>query len=701
MLFAIVRSPDLPSYRRFTFKPQAPYPSGCRTPLECVLNMAFSVRSRLWTGLAAGILAFAAPVAATAGTAQAASVPGPNTPEKVATSLLASALPGASAFGTTPAGTPERVSFILRERDRAGLESAVTSGLSSFDSVDQFAAKYGQSQDVVLALTQYLAAFGIKTAVYPGNVDVSASGTAGEFDAALHCIQQNYHVPSQSGYDGHSIPAQTVYSATGAPELPYGFGRDVLAVLGLSNYAPFVSHFSKVSSEITAKPLSSSALGTPGDYLPSAFAASYHLSGLAKQADGAGETLGIVTLATVDPGAPQYFWTKVAKIPATGRTVTVDNVDGGAGKPSDASGTGETDLDVEQSGALAPGANVLVYQAPNSDPGFADAFFSAAGSDTAATLSTSWAQSETFVAAAVAAGHETATYEAAIDEALLELADQGQSVFDAAGDSGAYAASADLGSTNLSVATPSDSPYATAAGGTTLPLTYKLTGPKASVTLKVTKQRSWGWDYAWKSIAAATGTSYATAAISNAAGGGGGFSVVEPEPSYQTLVPGTANYHAVKNLTPTGDKSVVTGADFVEPTSWSVSAAPPLVSGRGSGRAVPDLSADADPFSGYLVYEPSASPALYGGAGGTSFVAPQFNGSAAVIDSYLGHRTGLWNPRLYALAAGPGSPVTPLSTEGSGNDNLYYTGNPGQRYNAASGLGVPNLTKFAADLAAG
>ena len=45
------------------------------------------------------------------------------------------------------------------------------------------------------------------------------------------------------------------------------------------------------------------------------------------------------------------------------------------------------------------------------------------------------------------------------------------------------------------------------------------------------------------------------------------------------------------------------------------------------------------------------------------------------------------------------SPVTPLNQVGTGNDNTFYTGNPGQLYNEATGLGVPNLAKFAADLA--
>lgn len=54
---------------------------------------------------------------------------------------------------------------------------------------------------------------------------------------------------------------------------------------------------------------------------------------------------------------------------------------------------------------------------------------------------------------------------------------------------------------------------------------------------------------------------------------------------------------------------------------------------------------------------------------------------------------------MYSFAAGGDSPVTPLNQVGTGNDNIFYTGNPGQLYNEATGLGVPNLAKLAADLA--
>ena len=81
----------------------------------------------------------------------------------------------------------------------------------------------------------------------------------------------------------------------------------------------------------------------------------------------------------------------------------------------------------------------------------------------------------------------------------------------------------------------------------------------------------------------------------NVVGGGGGFSAFEREPSYQRLVSGTGNFHGVQYLTPTDYQVIVPGTHFVEPTAWNVSSTPAAVPGRGTGRAEPDVSADADP----------------------------------------------------------------------------------------------------------
>jgi kumamolisin len=672
--------------------------------------MARSVRLRLSAGLAAGVVMTAVPI--TAGAASASSGPGPNSLVKVQAGMTAAALPGAQPFGNTPSNTPETVSFVLRERHLGQLEAAVTHGVRRYLSVREFAREYGQNPAVISTLESYLKQFGITTTAYADNIDVVANGTAGEFDKALSVRQKQYHVPElRARGGGKLVRAQTVYAATGAPELPERIARDVLSVLGLTNYSPFASQTAHIDSSVLRRKASSSnscvaLTGLAGACnLPANFASNYGLDPLyAKGADGAGQTVAIVTLAALDPGAPQYFWQNVAGIPATGRTVTVDNVDGGPGAPSDASGSGETDLDVEQSGGLAPGANVIVYQAPNTDFGFADAFFSAASQNVASSVSASWGESETYLADSIADGTESPSYEAAFDEAFLELAAQGQSAFTSSGDEGAYTASAagDLGTTNLSVDVSADSPYITAAGGTTLPWSAQLSGSAGTATVKVTAQRTWGWDYLWQPVATATGESYADSATSQVAGSGGGFSVIEPRPSYQYGVPGVGEYHAVQYLTPT-DYVTLPGTKLAEPTEWTVNPTPSVISGYGRGRAVPDVSADADPYSGYLLYEPSAvaagSPALQGGWGGTSFVAPQLNGSTAVIDSYLGHRVGFWNPAIYKFATSHTSPFTPLNTASRSNDNIYYTGNPGTVYNQGSGLGIPNLSKLAADFA--
>src|ERR1700722_19533488 len=674
--------------------------------------MARTVRLRLWAGLAAGAVVAAVPVAATA--ASASTGPGSNPLVRVTPGISAANVPGAVGFGTTPASTPETVSFVFKEQNLGQLEAAVTRGIKNYVSVGQFAREYGANPALIAGLESRLGKFGIPTSVYAGNVDVVANGTAGEFDQALAVTQHQYKAPAQRGRDGlPGVRAQTFHGTAQSPEVPAYIADSLVAILGLTSYSPFDSQAQHADTSALKKNADSTnsciaLTGLPSACnVPSDFASNYGLDKLYdKGADGSGQTLAIVTLAALDPTAPAYYWQNIAHIPATSRTLNVNNVDGGPGAPSDAAGSGETDLDVEQSGSLAPGANVIVYQAPNTDSGFADAFFDAASQNIASTISASWLESETYLQAYISGDQESPGYQTAFDEAFLEMAAQGQSNFVASGDQGAYMASADLGTTNISVGTSADSPYITAAGGTTLPWSATLEAASGgTATIDVTSQRTWGWDYLWQPVATLDGESFATAAETDIGGGGGGYSSMEQRPSYQSDVPGIGEYHAVQYLTPTDYTTVtaVTGSNLVEPTDWSVNPPPSVTSGYSNGRAVPDLSADADPYSGYLLYEPSAvavgQPALQGGWGGTSFVAPQLNGSTAVIDSDLGHRVGLWNPSIYAFATSRNSPLTPLNAVGTSTDNLFYTGNPGSVYNVGSGLGFPNLSKVAADFA--
>ena len=581
-------------------------------------------------------------------------------------------------------------------------------GVRNYLSVSQFASTYGQTPANIAALTSYLAGFGIKTDVYADNVDVVATGTAGEFDS--RAVGDAEPVPRaragghrRAGRDTRAERARhRAVAAAAVPALELRAGhprahelRPVRQPRGAREHQPASSRSRAARTTAWRLPACPTRCNLPSD-----FAANYGLDGLyTKGADGSGQTLAIVTLAAVDPGAPQYFWKNIAQIPNTGRSFTVQNIDGGPGAPSDASGTGETDLDLEQSGSLAPGANVIDYQAPNTDSGFADAFFTAASQNTASTVSTSWGESETILEAAILAGQEASTYEA-------RRSTRPSSSWPRRG------SPPSTPPVTRELTTPArprhhqpvgrhhaDSPYITAAGGTTLPWTGTLTGPDGSATVTVPSQRIWGWDYLWPAIAKINGDIARRGRGGNIGGGGGGFSTIYGTPQYQEFVPGTHSFNAVQYLTPTDYTTIVPG--LVEPTAWSFNPTPSVTGGSGSGRAVPDVSADADPYTGYLLYEPSfagvGEPVLQGGWGGTSFVAPQLNGSTAVIDSALGHRVGFWNPSIYAVAKLFKSPFTPLDTAGTSNDNLYYTGQPGEPYNQGVGLGIPNLTALSGD----
>jgi hypothetical protein len=140
---------------------------------------------------------------AATGPASAASGPAPAALIPVAQGVQPAALPGSTVFGTTPADTPEAVSFILKARDGAQLEQSVEAGMPGGHlSVGQFARTYGQPAENIAALTAYLGQFGISTSAYPDGLDVSASGTAGQFDQALSVQQRQYSVPATPGRDG-------------------------------------------------------------------------------------------------------------------------------------------------------------------------------------------------------------------------------------------------------------------------------------------------------------------------------------------------------------------------------------------------------------------------------------------------------------------------------------------------------------------
>ena len=144
-------------------------------------------------------------------------------------------------------------------------------------------------------------------------------------------------------------------------------------------------------------------------------------------------------------------------------------------------------------------------------------------------------------------------------------------------------------------------------------------------------------------------------------GGGGGFSVIEPEPSYQRLVSGTVELP--RGAVPDPDRLPGRRArhNFAEPTSWNVTSTPPLVCGTGSGRAGPTCprTRTRSPVTCSTSRRlcRAANPALAGRLGwhelrGTP--VQRLDGRHRLLPGPP--ESGLWNPRLYSFAGGPRQP---------------------------------------------
>jgi len=631
-------------------------------------------RRKLSSAVVASILLAGATTLWGIGPASAASGPA-TTP--VAQGVGPQVLKDATVFGNTPSNTPVQISIVLRTTNTQALQQyiqeTVTPGpaFRQFLSVSQFAQMYGQPQSVVQAITSYLAQYGIQTSVYPNNLAITANGTAGQFDQAFSVNLQNM-----------SFQGKPFHGTIAPPMMPPGLADPILAVLGLTDYSNFASDAIKALPQVKEQ---GGAGNIPaGGYTPSFLEQHYNVTPLYKAGDmGQGQTIGIVTLASLNPSDAYTFW-KMEGLSVNPNRIVQDLVDGGSGAVSLSNGSEETTLDVEQSGALAPDANVIVYEAPGTDYGYADAFWSAITQNIAGSISTSWGESEDAISSSIASGEESPNYAQVFNEAFMEAAAQGISTFAAAGDAGAYDASRDIGTTDLSVDSPADSPYVTAAGGTTVAGTQNY----GSFSITVPQERAWGWDYLWPYYAGFGAKSEASFAEEYVGGGGGGYSTLFPTPWYQLGVPGVNRYSAVQWLTPVANNM-----------AWQFNASAPIVRGTGQGRNIPDLAMNADPQTGYMVYS-----TLFGAGsnnesqyGGTSFIGPQLNGITALINEANGGRVGFWNGQIYRFATGPNSPFTPLDTTGTSNDNLFFSGTPGTVYNPSTGLGTPNVAALAAD----
>ncbi len=602
------------------------------------------------------------------------------------TLLLATAASG-SAFGQatfpTPSsaiavGNPLALTFYVAPKHlkaaEAKAESIQTPGswdYHHFITVHEFVEDYAASDKDIAAIESSLEGLGFKISyVFPNHLGIQVLGTVSTAQNALGVKLARATVNGKTGF-----------AATTPITLPKSLQGLISSVGGLNNV--HLPHSNRMSSKLQHG-LTSKAVpalltgGTPGNYLPADFEKFYNVKPLLQEGlTGKGKTIGIVTLNTFSQSDPYLFWKAIGLKVSQSRITTVD-VDGGTEAASNnPGGEGETDLDVEYSGAIAPDASMRVYVGPNNtNYGFLDAFEVAAFENVADTISTSWGEPELFYFAEPANGVPSDTgmldsYHAA----FLEMALQGQTVYAAAGDSGAFdtvrdcpafgdPSKATVCNAPYAIDAPANDPLVASAGGTTLPFSFKLSD---GFVISVAKERAWSWSYI-ASEAAAQGYA-ASFPLSDffSVGGGGGVSSYFKKPWYQYGVSGInktmpAQYFA---------------ADYGQGPIVQVT-----LPSNFAGRNGPDLSTNADPESGYqLVSEGS----LITFEGGTSFVAPQLNGVTALLNQGLGGRVGQINASLFQLG-------TSASTNLKYGDNWGYAAVDG--FDDASGVGTLDAVKL-------
>lgn len=360
-----------------------------------------------------------------------------------------------------------------------------------------FAQQFSPTQADYEAVIAFAQAQGLTvTNTHSNRTVVDVVGNARTVEQAFGVQLDQYQLAS----------GRTFRAPSNEPQIPVPLAGRLAAVVGLDTAAVWKKHNIErpLAPQGAAAVLSTHAAGSgPGGGLaPTDIRTAYNFSSIG--ATGTGQTLGLFELDGYTAGDiteyERYF--NLPTVPL--QNVLVDSARGTAG-----SGADEVTLDLELQIATAPNiSKIYVYEGPDTNSGVVDTYNRIATDNLAKSVSTSWGEAE---------GYVTSSIRNSENQAFEQMAAQGQSIFAAAGDSGAY----DNGST-LSVDDPASQPYVTGVGGTTLTTT--------------------GVGGAWKSE-----TTWNGGSINNGAGGGG-ISTVWSKPTYQSTYGLSSTYRNVPDV---------------------------------------------------------------------------------------------------------------------------------------------------------
>jgi subtilase family serine protease len=506
-----------------------------------------------------------------------------------------------AAVHVAPLKAGEQVDIVvsLKLRNKAELDSLTSKLMSGAAGVKpltsaQFMAKHAPTTADAQAVAAYLRAQGFTNIdIAPNNLLVSATGSAGVIRNAFKADLHEYNVNGRRAYA----------NVTDAM-IPGHLSSTVLGVVGLQNVHLMHTH----AQRMDAHPEAATPQAITGVSIPN-FASIYGASSLPSATTG---TIGIITSGKVTQTITDLkSFASSAGYPVPNVTTTVVGTAG-----TSTSGVDEWNMDSQSSLAAAGGSisHMILYNVNSlSDSALSLGYNKAVTDNLARAINVSLGGCES----------DEGSVETSQDQIFQSAVSQGQMFSVSSGDSGAYECGATAGKAQ---SYPAVSPYVMAIGGTTLS----------------SSGGTWQGETVWSC------TSASSCQQSSSGGAGGGPSLTENAPSWQTAAG---------------------------------------VLGTSTKRGVPDISFDASPNSGALVLVNGSNAQI----GGTSLAAPLWAGFWTRIQAAHGNTLPFPAQTIYQGAA-----ANPQWFHDVTSGNQGYAAATGWDY--ASGYGSVIISALSASL---
>jgi uncharacterized repeat protein (TIGR01451 family) len=477
-----------------------------------------------------------------------------------------------------------------------------------FLSPEQFSARFGPTEADYQKAISYAKAGGLNVIeTSPNRMLLRVGGKASAVQNTFHVALHNYRHPTEG---------RQFFAPDSEPSVPESV--PIQDITGLEHYTrPHPKYHAKKLP--ASGPKAATGTGPFGLYMGDDFRRAYAPG---TSLNGSGQSIALVQF----DGYLASDIITYENMAGGGRTnIILQNVllDGFSGAPTGFGGEIEVSLDIEMVASMAPAlSKIIVYEGDpfNFHPN--DVLNRIASDNLAKSVSCSWGW----------IGGPNAT----TAQIFRQMAIQGQSFFNASGDSDAFPATGP-GSVDdpNSFGEPSSSPYITQVGGTTLTMN--------TASNSYSSETVWNW-----------GIRYGADGI----GSSGGITRSYSIPSWQTNTPMTA------------------------------------AQGSATNRNIPDVSLTADDV---LII---ADGGFEYSSGGTSAAAPLWAGFTALINQQAANLSrgpvGFINPAIYAIATSTNytncfHDITVGNNRWSGSPLLF---DAVTNYDLCTGLGTPNGTNL-------